>query len=220
MQGFFFTKSPARCRASFLQKALSWYNMGDPFLDHLKWCSDEVAKWPAWKQEIFGGKAIGQHMQLVYSDSGVYWPNYEGPGSIFLAGPSPRSKGVKSWRPQAIDILRGQDFHGTVFIPEWENPIRPEDFVYEDQVEWEHEALSACSKIVFWIPRNLETMPAFTTNVEFGRFAHTGRIYYGRPDDAPGNRYLDWLFKKYHPQRKIHNDLRELLKEAGTWQFS
>jgi len=59
-------------------------------------------------------------------------------------------------------------------------------------------------------------MPAFTTNVEFGTYVKSGRIVYGRPDDAPNNRYLDWLYKK-HNDRPIYNTLKDTL-EAATGQ--
>ena len=38
-------------------------------------------------------------------------------------------------------------------------------------------------------------MPAFTTNVEFGYWLHTGKVLYGRPDEAKKIKYLDWLYK-------------------------
>jgi hypothetical protein len=49
---------------------------------------------------------------------------------------------------------------------------------------------------VFWIPRDLVWLPGFTTNVEFGRYIGSGKCVYGRPDSAPKNRYLDWLYQK------------------------
>jgi hypothetical protein len=114
--------------------------------------------------------------------------------SIFLAGPTPRRPDVSSWRPLAVDLLRGLDFGGTVLVPERRDwSVR---FSYLDQVEWEHQGLEGCSVIAFWVPRDLERLPGFTTNVEFGRYAGSGRCVYGRPPDAPHTRYLDWLHKK------------------------
>lgn len=31
------------------------------FMDHLKWVSEQVRTWPAWKQEILGGRAVRQN---------------------------------------------------------------------------------------------------------------------------------------------------------------
>ena len=46
--------------------------------------------------------------------------------SIFLAGPTPRSKEVKSWRPEAIRLLKEKGFDGVVFVPEFENKTVPD----------------------------------------------------------------------------------------------
>jgi len=43
---------------------------------------------------------------------------------------------------------------------------------------------------LFWIPRNLESMPAFTSNIEFGEFLHSGKIILGYPETAHKMRYL------------------------------
>ncbi len=43
-----------------------------------------------------------------------------------------------------------------------------------------------------WVPRNLNTMPAFTTNVEWGMYWDSGRIVLGAPEGAPKNEYLQW----------------------------
>jgi hypothetical protein len=68
--------------------------------------------------------------------------------------------------------------------------------------------------ILFWIPRELDKMPAFTTNVEFGYWlAKTpSRIIYGRPDNARKIKYLDWLYKK-ESKMEIFNSLeKEIIK--------
>ena len=56
-------------------------------------------------------------------------------------------------------------------------------------------------------------MPAFTTNVEFGYYIHTGKILYGRPDNSKKNKYLDWLYELDTNMKPINN-LEELLKES------
>jgi hypothetical protein len=129
-------------------------------------------------------------MNVVYAGEGV--PRW--PGSIFLAGPAPRRAEVRSWRPDALEALRELSFVGTVLVPE------PRDwsakFSYLDQVEWEYAGLEGCAVIAFWVPRDLEVLPGFTTNVEFGRYVGSGRCVYGRPESAPHTKYLDWLYKK------------------------
>ncbi len=131
--------------------------------------------------------------------------------SIFLAGPTPRSRDVPSWRPGALDLLREFNFAGTVLIlrsrEDWTVP-----FSYADQVEWEYTSLESCSVIAFWVPRDMSTLPGRTTNVEFGRYVASGRCVYGRPDGARHTSYLDWLYKKMtgkDAQRTLVATMRE-----------
>lgn len=53
-------------------------------------------------------------------------------------------------------------------------------------------------------------MPAFTTNVEFGYWIHTGKVLYGRPDKAKKIKYLDWLYKT-DTNNEPYSSLEELL---------
>ena len=111
---------------------------------------------------------------------------------VFLAGPTPRRRDVPSWRPAALAALAGTSL--TVFSPESRQDERPRE--YHDQVEWEAGALEAADVILFWIPRDVATMPGFTTNVEFGLYVRSGKVVLGCPPDCPNperNRYLIWL---------------------------
>ena len=124
--------------------------------------------------------------------------------SIFLAGPTPRSKNVKSWRPDAIDLLKQQGFNGTVLVPEMENGWTT-DFAYGDQINWETKALERATIILFWIPRELPDMPAFTTNIEFGMWLErdASKLTVGWPDTACKVNYLkykaDEIFLAVYP---------------------
>jgi Nucleoside 2-deoxyribosyltransferase like len=146
------------------------------------------------------------YMNVIYSDQKVEFTAK----NIFLAGPTPRSPQVKSWRPDALSILHKMGFKGTVFVPEYRN--WETKFDYLTQVEWEWEGLEKSNAIAFWIPRDLITMPAFTTNVEFGSYVRSGRAYYGRPDGCSGNSYLDWLYGKV-TNRKPTNTMENLFTE-------
>ncbi len=142
--------------------------------------------------------------------------------AVFLAGPTPRAANVRSWRPDAlqlIDTMWSSTDPLTVLVPEprdgrWSSH-------YDDQVEWEVDGLEHAIRgggaIAFWVPRNL-AMPGFTTNVEFGFYVSedrrrrstgaTGRVVLGFPKDCTDptpcpdptkcpnvgrNRYLNWL---------------------------
>ncbi len=110
--------------------------------------------------------------------------------SIFLAGPTPRSPEVTSWRPEALQILAELGYDGHVFVPEYRDAA-PGEVDYKERIDWETEGLNRADCIVFWVPRNLKTMPAFTTNVEFGAWTSSGKVIFGAPADAPKNRHLE-----------------------------
>lgn len=147
-------------------------------------------------------------MIINYSDKSVL----KGKKSIFLAGPTPRSLDVETWRKEAISILNELGFDGIVYVPELEVDNRT--FNYDNQVWWEREALYNASTIIFWIPRSAQ-LPAYTTNLEYGYWIakNSDKCLYGRPDDSERNKYLDWL---YHTEtgRTPINNLKELLKNA------
>lgn len=130
--------------------------------------------------------------------------------SIFLAGPSPRSRDVKSWRPQALQYLGKKGFQGTVFVPEDRHGNAPDSYL--NQVEWETDALLMSDIIVFWVPRDMDVLPGFTTNVEFGEWVNSGRVAYGRPDGAPKTRYLDYKADTYNVI--VHDTLNGTLDYA------
>ena len=154
-------------------------------------------------------------MIINYSDQEVL----KGQKSIFLAGPTPRGDKNESWRTYACNILKQLGFDGVVYVPEYSTWKPKADYV--DQAQWEREALSNASVIAFWIPRELPDMPAFTTNVEFGYWIHSGKILYGRPNNAKKTKYLDWLYKidtnsePYSILEKLLNESVKLANQIG-----
>lgn len=102
--------------------------------------------------------------------------------SCFLAGPTRRDIDTPSWRPEAIELFQQFNFDGTLFIPEDENGGVCGD--YDHQIEWEEETLNIATVIMFWIPRNKDTMLALKTNTEFGFWADSKKIVLGTPPDA------------------------------------
>jgi nucleoside 2-deoxyribosyltransferase len=131
--------------------------------------------------------------------------------SIFLAGPTPRSGEIISWRKEALKALSELGFSGIVYVPEYSD--FKSKFDYNDQVIWEREALMSSDVIVFWIPRKKIGMPGFTTNVEFGYYLDKKYCLLGHPVDAEEIKYLDWLYTLDTGRQSIVN-LTELLKEA------
>ncbi|MCW2918832.1 MAG: hydrolase [Actinomycetia bacterium] len=110
--------------------------------------------------------------------------------AVFLAGPTPRDPAVASWRPAAIELLRERwdgDGRLVVFVPEHRHGTYDD---YTGQVEWEERCLHLADVVMFYVPRELTTLPGFTTNVEWGMWYDSGRAVFGAPPDAPNNRYL------------------------------
>jgi 8-oxo-dGTP pyrophosphatase MutT (NUDIX family)/nucleoside 2-deoxyribosyltransferase len=107
--------------------------------------------------------------------------------AFFLAGPTPRTKDVASWRPQALEyiteIAKEKNIDVHVFIPEYRNS-RSRRISLEDMVEWDKRALNRADMIIFWLPRNLETFPGYTTNIEWGWWFRSGKVVFGAPDYA------------------------------------
>ena len=146
-------------------------------------------------------------MIINYSDQEVI----KGKKSIFLAGPTPRGENIVSWRTEACLILEQIGFDGVVYVPEYSTWKPKEDYV--DQAMWERIALTDATVILFWLPRKLPNMAAFTTNVEFGYWLHSGKVVYGRPKDACKIKYLDWLYRLDY-DKIPYEDLQSLLEAS------
>lgn len=131
-------------------------------------------------------------MQIVYAQEEAPQAYTK---SIFLVGPTPRDKDTESWRPYMLSVLEGLGYDGVVFTPE------PRDGKwcggYDHQVEWESKHLELADIIIAWVPRKSPSMPAFTTNVEFGEWLRSGKLLYGRPAWAEKCRYLDWKYEEH-----------------------
>lgn len=146
-------------------------------------------------------------MILNYSDEEVIINEK----SIFLAGPLPRKSGIKNWKEEVFKYLKELNYNGVVYIPEKRNnEIIDGDL---DQTNWEIEAMKKAKIILFWVPRKFPDMLGLTTNVEFGLWLTSGKIVYGRPDNAYMTEYLDLMYEKNY-NKKPHNNLFELVKEA------
>lgn len=146
-------------------------------------------------------------MIINYSDEEVL----KSDKSIFLAGPTPRGEKTLSWREESCAYLKKQGFDGIVYVPEYSSWKPKEDYV--DQAMWERIALTEATVIMFWIPRCFPDMPAFTTNVEFGYWLQSGKVVYGRPNNASKIKYLDWLYELDYGKKPL-SSLEDTLDES------
>lgn len=108
--------------------------------------------------------------------------------SLFLAGPTPRDNDGNPWRQEALKLLEEKKYDGVVFIPEPRNGEWHRE--YDAQIEWEDLCLNVADCIVFWVPRDLKTMPAMTTNIEWGRWETSGKCILGFPPEAEKMSYM------------------------------
>ena len=142
--------------------------------------------------------------------------------TIFIAGPTPRNKETKSWRPDLITELCKFDpvyFAQTLILsPECRNDVWLDN--YDNQINWEQRHLELADLLVFWVPRELKDMPAFTTNIEFGMYImnQDKDLIYGRPNNSPKNKYLDYSYDKFRFKKPILT-LPELALEICNWQL-
>jgi len=137
--------------------------------------------------------------------------------SIFLVGPTPRNEDDQSWRPDALKILSefAKIHQLVVFSPEPRNGIYSSNYL--EQVEWEKRYLDMADAILAWVPRNMNSsLKGLTTNIEFGKYVDSGKLFYGRPDYANHIRYLDWMYAKT-TGRQVVNNLRELVKQVVNY---
>ena len=132
--------------------------------------------------------------------------------SIYLAGPTPRHAEVCSWRPQALQLLESMAYDGVVFIPESQDRQRRGD--YDRQMAWELAAMRRSDLILFWVPAERETLPAFTTRTEFGLQVNSGKVILGMPQGAYKTHYMKQLAKKYWIA--VHGTLEETVEAALT----
>lgn len=130
--------------------------------------------------------------------------NIDFTNSIYLAGPSIRD-GETPWRQNAISEFSNFNFSGNIIIPE-----KAENLTFDQIFNWEIECMERVSKILFWIPRDLDILPGFTTNVEFGLYVGKDKVYPGSPKDAPKTRYLIKL-NEYKNGNIWSHDLKSLV---------
>lgn len=129
-------------------------------------------------------------------DTGIVYAREPIPdeAAIFLAGPTPRRADVASWRPAAHQALRSAGWDGIILNPESRPGTTEFVALTEQQAEqqhlWEWAGLDHAAAILMWVPRDVATLPGFTTNAEWGLYLHSGRLVFGAPAGAPHTRYL------------------------------
>lgn len=113
--------------------------------------------------------------------------------TIFLAGPTSRNDCSNSWRKKAVEYLENKGFDGNVIIPEpRDNIFNKDTFNKFNQIEWERKWLHYSNIILFWVDRR-EDLPGLTTNIEFGEWFKSDKIFAGFPPESCRNDYIKYL---------------------------
>jgi len=174
--------------------------------DEIIFCMNAIRN--HYDEHVFAGE-LPSNIELI-SGKEVFASEMIPPSGkkVFLAGPTPRDLDVKSWRPLMIKKLREAGYDGHILIPEKKNP--EEGYDYDIQVKWEEKAIDSSDLILFWVPRKLDTMPGFTTNIEFGDLMKSGKIALGHPKNAEKMRYMIHKAEKYNiPYYNTMDDMIE-----------
>ena len=134
---------------------------------------------------------------------------------IFLAGPCPRGSTEQTqwqnqWHAAAVGLVKQYTSweDTTVCIP---LPYET-DKAFEEGVAWEDTCMERADAILFWVPRDLEKLPGFTTNVEFGEYLKSGKIILAYPEGAPKMRYMA-VKARWH-DIPVSHDLEGAVREA------
>jgi hypothetical protein len=142
---------------------------------------------------------------------------------VFLAGPTHRGETAKpSWRRAAADSFESQSktslfIEGTLFIAEnREAGTFDEATMMDDQVAWEWKYLEQADAILFWVPRNMETLPGLTTNIEFGMYWDSGKVVVGWPWGAEQMGYFARLAERSAGGIQVCHEMRWAVYHAMT----
>ena len=101
-------------------------------------------------------------------------------------------------------------FENDVISPEWENNMRPDNWTYEYQVDWEVKRIRICERILFWIPRDMEKLPCLTTNIEFGTVIGSKKKLWVGGNNVHNN-YIKTRLEM--SGRKFYDNLEEMIKQ-------
>jgi len=145
-------------------------------------------------------------MNIYYAQDEVNFEN-----SVFLMGPSPRSKDTKSWRKEAVELFekieKEYDFTINLILPEFKDSNFK--FEKENQVKWELKCQKFSTFLFFWIPREMKKLPGLTTNIELGMNIDRENLVVGFPKDSEKNDYIRILckLKNIHIFKSLENQI-------------
>ncbi len=125
-------------------------------------------------------------------------PDPLGP-SILLVGPTPNRPRDQGWRMEALNLIDATDVRVTVLCPEYFRTPAGKGS-YEDQLDWEDEALASATVLLFFFPRETDSMLGLDATLYWGRYSRATpeRCVLGAPDWAVHTRLLARDCERYH----------------------
>ena len=129
---------------------------------------------------------------------------------VFLAGPI---QGAPDWQSKLPEI------ENVVYLSPRRESYPVPNFDYNEQVEWETQALRSANIVLIWIPKEDESIAgrsyAQTTRFEVGENMARGKnIILGIDESFPGRRYFEYKVKKYGVLGdKVFSTLEECVKQ-------
>ena len=174
-------------------------------------------------------------MRILFYDDPVA---HTGP-SIFLAGPTAGAGGRTAWRAQALALLSGHGFDGTVLIPEFHDtpfadaaprrfgappsPVPRMKATTYNILRWETGGIEGATVVLFWMPFVIgvegdpASLPGFTTRAEVGRELARAphRLVLGMPtEDVVSGGHI--RYHAHHHGVTIHDSLEATVLAAIT----
>ena len=128
---------------------------------------------------------------------------------VFLAGPI---QGAEEWQfnvPYIKDV---------VYLCPRRKSLHDKNFNYDEQVNWETQALRMANVVLFWVPEPAEDIAgrsyAQTTRFELGENIARGKnIILGTYKDFAGRKYFEYKAKKYKNVLAVCSTLDECISK-------
>ena len=133
---------------------------------------------------------------------------------VFLAGPI---QGAPDWQSKLLEI------ENVVYLSPRRESYPVPNFNYNEQVEWETQALRSANIVLVWIPKEDESIAgrsyAQTTRFEVGENMARGKnIILGIDESFSGRRYFEYKAKKYGVLGdKVFSTLEECVEQLKKY---
>jgi calcineurin-like phosphoesterase family protein len=195
-----------------------------------------------YDQNVFAGELISNIKNKNGSIRILRAPDYDNVATfnenkdivIFLAGPIQGTNMDVIWQEELIKKIQNKTkdikLNKDIIIASPRRLEKPENFIYDEQVDWETFYLNKAGNdgiIVFWLAEEYEKIEgrsfAQTTRFEIGEWFAKGKninnfkILIGIDPKFEGSKYISYKFKQEYPELEIQKNLEKLSKEIVSY---